>query len=64
MKKQDDPDKKTKERRVTERRTAERRGIEGKNSRSESNDRRVPKTDRRVTIINREEKEVSDRRSE
>ncbi len=64
MKKQDESDKKSKEKRVTERRMAERRGTEKKNSKPGSNDRRAPKTDRRVTIINREKKEVSDRRSD
>jgi hypothetical protein len=64
MKKQYESDKKSKERRATERRMAERRGTAEKNSGSGSNDKRVSKTDRRVTIINREKKEVSDRRSE
>lgn len=63
MKKKSKSDKKFKERRTTERRIKKRRVTERGDYKSGDYDRRVSHSDRRVTIINRDEKEVSDRRS-
>ena len=62
MKDKSKSDKKIKERRVTERRIKKRRDAE-RGDKSGDSDRRVAEPDRRVTIINRDKKEVSDRRS-
>lgn len=63
MQKKSKSNKKFKERRVTERRIKKRRATESGEHKSGDDDRRVAPSDRRVTIINRDKKEVSDRRS-
>lgn len=62
MKNKSKSDKKFKERRVRERRIKKRRDAE-RGDKSDDSDRRVDQPDRRITIINRDKKEVSDRRS-
>jgi hypothetical protein len=63
MKDKSKSDKKINERRVTERRIKKRRVAERGDYKPGDSDKRVARTDRRVTILNRDKKEVSDRRS-
>ena len=64
MGKQSESDKESNEKRDVDRRVCERRKFDKEDSNTGSKDKRVTERDRRFTIRNRNDEEVSDRRSE